>query len=88
MKTNSKYNTKPPHCINFVLYAVAPSPNSSTDAKAWGCVVGLRSLCIGADLEDFINLVFPVQKSKQLCQLKRYSSLSLLWSRLSQPFGQ
>jgi len=47
-----QYYTKPQAGINLLLYDVAPSPNSSTDAKAWVCVVGLCGLCIGAVSEE------------------------------------
>ena len=40
--------TEPGHCTSILLASVAPSPNSSMDAKAWVCGVGLCGLCIGA----------------------------------------
>lgn len=37
MKTNSKYNTEPPHCINFVLCVVPAILRIAHSCTGYGC---------------------------------------------------
>ena len=74
MKNELSNSTSPGHCANIVLYDVAPSPNSSTDAKALDFA---GSACAAFALVRLVGTI-PIRKHAPQC-------LFLLKQQICQP---